>query len=102
MPYLLKTSREAHEKGIPVLRAMFLEFPDDPSCAYLDRQYMLGEDLLAAPVFSEDNVVTYYLPKGEWKHLITGEKVKNDQGAWRTETHNFFSLPLWAREGASL
>jgi alpha-D-xyloside xylohydrolase len=102
MPYLLKTSREAHERGIPVLRAMFLEFPDDPSCAYLDRQYMLGEDLLVAPVFNEDNNVTYYLPKGEWKQLITGEKIKNDQGGWRTETHNFFSLPLWAREGAEL
>jgi alpha-D-xyloside xylohydrolase len=102
MPYLLKTSKEAHERGIPVLRAMFLEFPDDPSCAYLDRQYMLGEDLLVAPVFSENNEVTYYLPKGDWKQLITGEKVKNTQGGWRTETHNFFSLPLWAREGSSL
>jgi alpha-D-xyloside xylohydrolase len=102
MPYLLRISREAHEKGIPVLRAMFLEFPDDPACAYLDRQYMLGEGLLVAHVFSEDNVVTYYLPKGEWKQLITGEKVKNAQGGWRTETHNFFSLPLWAREDSSL
>jgi alpha-D-xyloside xylohydrolase len=101
MPYLIKTSREAHEKGIPVLRAMFLEFPDDPSCAYLDRQYMLGDDLLVAPVFSEDNEVTYYLPEGEWKQLITGEKVSS-KGGWRTETHKFFSLPLWAREGAPL
>jgi alpha-D-xyloside xylohydrolase len=102
MPYLLKTSREAHEKGIPALRAMFLEFPNDPSCAYLDRQYMLGEDLLVAPVFSEDSEVTYYLPKGEWKQLITGEKVKNVQGGWKTEKHNFFSLPLWVKEGADL
>ena len=100
MPYILKVSKEAHEKGIPVLRAMFIEFPDDPSCAYLDRQYMLGSDLLVAPVFSEDNSVTYYLPEGCWKQLITGEIIKG--GRWITETHGFFSLPVFARAESSL
>ena len=47
MPYILKTAGEAACSGIPVMRAMFLEFPADPSCAYLDRQYMLGHSLLA-------------------------------------------------------
>ena len=99
MPYILKASKEAHEKGIPVLRAMFLEFPDDPACAYLDRQYMLGGDLLVAPVFSEDNSVTYYLPEGEWKQYITGETVKG--GRWITETHSFFSMPVLLRDTAA-
>ena len=44
------------------MRAMMLEFPDDPACRYLDRQYMLGPDLLVAPVLSADGVVDYYLP----------------------------------------
>jgi len=95
MPYIQKAAKEAHEKGIPVLRAMFLEFPDDPACAYLDRQYMLGSDLLVAPVFSEDDEVTYYLPHGEWKQYITGEVVKG--GVWRTEKHGFFSIPAFLR-----
>jgi alpha-D-xyloside xylohydrolase len=100
MPYILKSSREAHEKGIPVLRAMFLEFPNDPTCAYLDRQYMLGGDLLVAPVFSEDNEVTYYLPEGDWKQYITGETIKG--GRWVTEKHGFLSMPILVRSGVQL
>jgi alpha-D-xyloside xylohydrolase len=96
-PYLLRSAREACKQGVPVLRAMFLEFPNDPACAYLDRQYMLGSDLLAAPVFSEDGEVSYYLPEGEWTRLLTGETVKG--GGWRTETHGFLSMPLLARGG---
>jgi len=99
-PYILKAAKEAHEKGIPVLRAMLLEFPDDPTCAYLDRQYMLGPDLLVAPVFSEDNEVTYYLPEGEWKQYLTGETVRG--GRWITEKHGFLSMPILARASAQL
>ena len=99
-PYLQKASREACEKGIPVLRAMFLEFPDDPACAYLDLQYMLGSDLLVAPVFNDDpeqknGEVTYYLPKGQWTQVITGEKTSG--GIWRTEKHGYLSIALWKR-----
>jgi len=97
MPFILKAAKEAHEKGVPVLRAMFLEFPDDPTCAYLDRQYMLGSDLLVAPVFSEDGEVTYYLPEGEWKQYLTGETVKG--GCWKTEKHGFLSMPIYVRSG---
>jgi alpha-D-xyloside xylohydrolase len=99
-PYILQCAREACEKGIPVLRAMFLEFPDDPACAYLDRQYMLGPDLLVAPVFSEDGEVPYYLPPGEWTRLLSGEKVQG--GGWRKEQHGFLSLPLLIRAGKVL
>jgi alpha-D-xyloside xylohydrolase len=96
MPHILKAAKEANEKGIPVLRAMMLEFPDDPACAYLDRQYMLGSDLLVAPVFSEDNTVTYYLPEGNWKQYLTGETIKG--GCWITEKHGFFSMPVLLRQ----
>jgi alpha-D-xyloside xylohydrolase len=95
LPYILDSAREASGKGIPVLRAMFLEFPNDPACAYLDRQYMLGPDLLVAPVFSEDGEVSYYLPEGEWTRLLTGETVKG--GSWKKEKHDFLSLPLLVR-----
>jgi alpha-D-xyloside xylohydrolase len=97
LPYILQCAREAHEKGVPVLRAMFMEFPGDPACAHLDRQYMLGPDLLVAPVFSADGEVSYYLPEGEWKQLLTGETVKG--GLWKSEKHGFFSLPLFMRGG---
>lgn len=93
MPYLLEVAREAHEHGWPMLRAMILEYPRDPACHHLDTQYMLGPALLVAPVFSPAGAVSYYLPEGEWRHLITGEITQGP--GWRHETHTYFSLPLW-------
>jgi alpha-D-xyloside xylohydrolase len=98
MPYLYRAARQAGETGIPVMRAMILEFPDDPNCAYLDQQYMLGDDLLVAPVFSDEGTVTYYVPEGEWTDFLTRERVKGPR--WVTETHDVDSLPILVRPGA--
>ena len=100
MPYIYALAVEAHTFGTPVLRPMFMEFPGDPACETLDRQYMLGDKLLVAPVFSESGEVTYYLPDGEWTHLIDGRKLKG--GRWITESYDFMSLPLWVRENSVL
>lgn len=95
MPYLFAAAGQAHEQGIPMLRPMILEFPDDPACDYLDRQYMLGDSLLVAPVFRSDQVVDYYLPAGRWTHFLSGAVAEG--GRWRRESYDFFSLPLWVR-----
>jgi alpha-D-xyloside xylohydrolase len=95
MPYLYQASVEAHELGAPVMRAMVLEFPHDPACSYLDRQYMLGESLLVAPVFSDAGTIAYYVPSGTWTHLTTGQTVAGP--GWQTETHGYDSLPLLVR-----
>lgn len=100
MPYLYRMALEAHEKGIPMMRPMMMEFPEDPACEYLDRQYMLGDRLLVAPVFREDGEVTYYVPAGDWYSLFTGERITG--GAWRVEKHGFLSLPLLVRGGTVL
>jgi alpha-D-xyloside xylohydrolase len=100
MPYLYGAAVEAHTTGIPMLRAMLLEFPDDPACVHLDRQYMLGERLLVAPVFAEDGAVSYYVPAGQWTHLLTGEVVHGP--CWRRETHGYDSLPLLVRPNTVL
>lgn len=101
MPYLYAAGLEAHRHGVPVMRAMVLEFPDDPTARYVDRQYMLGSDLLVAPVFSETGVVEFYLPAGTWTSLLTGESISST-GTWVTETHGFDTLPLYVREGTVL
>ena len=75
MPYLFKTANTAHTIGIPVMRAMILEFQDDPACTYLDKQYMLGDSILVAPIFNEDGEANYYLPEGKWTNFITGKEV---------------------------
>ena len=95
LPYLLEKAKENHDTGIPLVRAMVLEFPEDPVCGFLDRQYMLGDRYLVAPVMDETGEVTYYLPQGQWKNYFTGE---TRQGAlWITETVDYFTIPLWEK-----
>jgi alpha-D-xyloside xylohydrolase len=100
MPYLFAAACQAHEKGLPVMRAMILEFPDDPACDTLDRQYMLGETLLVAPVFSHEGEVTYYLPVGRWTNFLTGKLIEGP--GWVQEKHDFMSLPLLVRPNSIL
>lgn len=100
MPYLFAKAIEASSRGVPVMRAMLLEFPGDPACDYLDRQYMLGDSLLVAPIFNEDGAVTYYLPSGVWTNFFTGEKITGE--CWRHEKHGYLSLPLLVRSNTVL
>jgi len=95
MPTLYGTATEANERGIPMMRAMMLEFPDDLACDYLDRQYMLGESLLVAPVFSEEGTVDYYLPEGRWTDFATGKAIEGHR--WVKQTCDFMSVPLLVR-----
>jgi alpha-D-xyloside xylohydrolase len=98
MPYLYRAAVRAHREGVPVMRPMAVDFPDDPACTYLDRQYMLGDDLLVAPVFSAEGEVSYYVPAGTWTRFLTGEPVTGP--AWISERHGFDSVPLLVRPGA--
>ncbi|CAH1224307.1 Alpha-xylosidase [Paenibacillus auburnensis] len=100
MPYLYDVAGQAHEEGWASMRAMVMEFPEDPTCEVLDRQYMLGDKLLVAPIFQENGEVKYYLPAGRWTHLLNGETVVG--GSWRKEKHDFFSLPLFVRQNSLL
>jgi alpha-D-xyloside xylohydrolase len=97
-PYIYSAAKDAHEKGWPVMRGMALEFREDPACRYLDRQYMLGSSLLVAPIFRHDNIAEYYVPRGRWTDLLTGQII--DGGEWRTETFDFMRLPLLVRENS--
>jgi alpha-D-xyloside xylohydrolase len=98
MPYLYGAAVEASRRGIPMLRAMLLEFPDDPIAAYLDRQYMLGGSLLVAPVLNPDGRGSHYVPPGRWTHLITGATL--DGPGWADDRYDFLSLPLFVRPGS--
>jgi alpha-D-xyloside xylohydrolase len=100
MPYLWSKALEAHREGLPMMRAMILEFPDDPACDTLDRQYMLGDALLVAPVLNEEGAVSYYLPDGRWTHLLSGDVQAG--GRWVRSRHDFLSLPLFVRPATVL
>lgn len=94
MPYLMRAAVEAERSSAPMMRPMVLEFDRDPTCRTLDRQYMLGGDLLVAPVF-HDSRAEYYLPAGEWTHLLTGEVRAG--GRWFFDELGYLQVPLWIR-----
>ena len=98
MPYIFSAAAEAHRTGVPVMRAMVLEFPGDLSCEDLDRQYMLGERLLVAPVLSADGSASYYLPEGRWTHFLSNEV--REGGRWMRDRYDYFSLPFYVRENS--
>lgn len=98
MPYLFKHAVEAHRFGVPVMRPMVMEFQDDPAAALLDRQYMLGENLLVAPIFNEDGNAEYYLPQGKWTNILTGKVYEG--GKWYHENYDYMAFPLLAKENS--
>ena len=98
MPYLYKTAIQANKTGVPTMRSMVLEFTEDRTCHYVDKQYMLGDSLLVAPIFNEESLADYYLPAGRWTDFFTGE-VK-EGGRWIQEKHGYLSVPLLVKENS--
>ncbi len=93
VPYLTEEAKT----GLPLMRPMALEFQNDPACAYLDHQYMLGSKILIAPVFDEDGKVTYYLPKGKWRDIYTGDVKELSEGKFYTETRGYMEMPIYEK-----
>lgn len=100
MPYLSELGRIAHREGLPIMRPMIMEFPDDRSAATVDTQYLLGDSIMVAPVFSADGDVDFYLPAGIWTHLQTGEQLSGP--GWHHGRYGFDSLPVFVRPGSVL
>lgn len=100
MPYLYGTSVFTSKTGIPTMRSMVLEFTEDKTCHYVDKQYMLGENLLVAPIFNEQGLAEYYLPKGNWTNFFTKEEKTGN--TWITEQHDYLSIPLMVKENTIL
>jgi alpha-D-xyloside xylohydrolase len=94
MPYLMQAAVEAHQCNVPMMRAMILEFPDEPNCRPLDRQYLLGPALLVAPVFHERRS-EFYLPEGTWTSLLDGSARQGQR--WYFDDLGFLEIPLYIR-----
>ena len=98
MPYLYSMGIKAHEEGIPVMRSMVLEYENDKACSYLDKQYMLGDSVLVAPIFNEEGIAEYYLPEGKWTNYINGKQYEG--GRWIKEHHDYLSIPMLIKENS--
>lgn len=98
MPYLFNSAVESTVLGLPMMRAMMLEFPEDRTCAVLDTQYMLGDSVLVAPIFNPEGDVEYYLPEGNWTNFLTNEV--REGGRWHREQHGYMTLPMMIKPGS--
>ena len=95
LPYLYALAHEACEAGMPVVRPLFLEFPDDPNAYREELEYMLGPHLLVAPVFNPEGHCRYYLPPGLWHDFWSNERLEGP--AHRQVTVPLDRIPLFVR-----
>lgn len=95
MPYLWTQAHKTHATGVPMMRAMVMEYADDPATLSLDRQYMLGDNLLVAPVFNEEGIADFYVPAGNWTDIQSGRVYEG--GKWYSTKNNYFEMPVLAK-----
>ena len=101
-PYIRMLMKEAHEKGAPVMRPMFYDFPGEQVCWEIETQYMFGPDILVAPVMKrEQKTKKVYLPSGvKWTNVWTKEVFEGGRTV-EAETP-IEQIPLFTREDFSL
>ncbi|MGN0642943.1 MAG: alpha-xylosidase [Huintestinicola sp.] len=95
MPYLWSQAVKTHETGVPMMRAMVIDYANDPVCLYLDKQYMLGDNLLVAPILNDEGTCEFYVPAGKWTDIISGKQYEG--GKYYNEKFDYFSLPCLAK-----
>ena len=99
MPYLYSVAREVHETGLPIIRALWLHYPDDHVAAARGDEYLWGRDLLVAPVFEKGATSRkVYLPRGTWHDFWTEQKVEG--GSEIDRPVDLATMPLYVRAGA--
>ncbi len=99
MPYTYTLAWEARDAGLPLMRAMWLHYPDDVRARGLGTQFLWGRDLLVAPVFTKGATSReVYLPKGEWYDWWTNAKVAGGQTV--TRPVDLATMPIYVRAGA--
>jgi alpha-glucosidase len=101
LPYLYSAVKETCETGIPVLRALWLHYPDDDQAVSRGDEYLFGRDLLVAPIVEKGATSrTLYLPRGSWYDFWTGERFEG--GREITRQVDLATIPLYVRAGAIL
>jgi alpha-glucosidase (family GH31 glycosyl hydrolase) len=101
LPYFATYAAEAHSTGVPILRHLVLEYPEDPRAATAEYQYLLGDSLLVAPVIEQGAVNRkLYLPKGDWVNYWTGDHLTG--GTDVTVPAPLDRIPVFVRAGSIL
>jgi len=100
VPYLYNAFAQYHFKGIPPFRALVMDYPEDKNTFNLPDEYMIGDDILAAPLTAEETGRKVYLPAGVWYDFNTNEPLKG--GRTYTIHPTMTQLPIFIRAGAIL
>jgi alpha-glucosidase (family GH31 glycosyl hydrolase) len=99
MPYTYTLAWDARERGLPLMRAMWVHYPDDPQARGLATQFLWGRDLLVAPVFTKGATSReVYLPKGDWYDWWSN--AKSTGGTTVTKSIDLATMPIYVRAGA--
>jgi len=95
-PAIVRAAREAAQDGMPVMRHLYLAYPEDPQTVAIEDEYLLGDGVLAAPVVQKGATTRrMYFPRGRWKHWST--QVEHDGPGWDTVPAPLGQPPLWLR-----
>jgi alpha-glucosidase (family GH31 glycosyl hydrolase) len=101
LPYIYSTVEQAHRSGLPPIRALWLEHPDDERAVQTADQYMWGDHILVAPMLERAaSGRKVYLPSGEWWDFWTHQRTKTDHGTEITRELDLSTIPLYVRAGA--
>jgi alpha-D-xyloside xylohydrolase len=97
MPYIYAQAKDCTEKGLPMVRALFVEYPADPGSWNIDDEYLFGSDMLVAPLFEDVVERNVYLPPGQWIDYQTG---KSYEGGWHIIKAGPIPIIALVRNGA--
>jgi alpha-glucosidase/alpha-D-xyloside xylohydrolase len=101
LPYTYSTVRECSTTGMPIMRALWLHFPDDPQAVGRGDEYLWGRSLLVAPVVEKGAMRrSVYLPRGSWYDFWTGERIEG--GRETSRAVDLQTMPLYVRAGSIL
>jgi alpha-glucosidase len=99
-PYFYTYARNAYDSGLPLMRALILEYPDDTETFKLESEFLLGKELLVAPVVEKEaSVKQVYLPQGEWIDYTDGVTVYQGK-KWITYPVTLSTIPLFVKRGS--
>jgi alpha-glucosidase (family GH31 glycosyl hydrolase) len=100
LDYLYDAATQAHDTGIPMMRSLPVAFPREPSLTAVSNEYLLGNDLLVAPVTSESDSRNIAFPEGKWTSLWNGRVIPGPANL--NVSARLESIPVYLREGAML
>ncbi len=100
IPFYYSLAHETFETGLPIIRPLVMEFPDDPEVASMSDEWMVGDSLLAAPILQSGNKRSLYLPAGGWYAFESNIPLKGNQSI--EATAGLDEMPVYVREGTIL